>query len=78
MTWKALHHPNVSQLLGVTMTENRFVMVSEWANNGNVTEFVKVHTDVNRPELVCTPFCNPALIRYLRSYCCSWEMSPWD
>jgi serine/threonine protein kinase len=56
VTWKALRHPNVMPLLGVTMTENRFVMVSEWMENGNINEFVKTHTDVNRLELVCFLF----------------------
>ena len=27
-------------------------MVSEWMVNGNINEFVKAHTDVNRFELV--------------------------
>ena len=54
MIWKTLRHPNVLPLLGVTVTENphRFVMVSEWMENGNVNEFVKAHPDVNQPELV--------------------------
>jgi hypothetical protein len=43
--WKTLRHPNVLPLLGVTTTENRFVMVSEWMINGNINEFVKV--DIN-------------------------------
>lgn len=34
------------------MTNNRFVMVSEWLGNGNVNEFVKTRPDVNRLELV--------------------------
>lgn len=52
--WGTLHHPNVLPLLGVTMSENRFVMVSEWMENGNVNEFVKVHANVNRLRLVCS------------------------
>jgi len=54
MVWGTLHHPNVLPLLGVTMSENRFVMVSEWMENGNVNEFVKVHANVNRLRLVCS------------------------
>ena len=53
MVWGALRHPNVLPLLGVTMSENRFVMVSEWMENGNINRFVKMHTDVDRLELVC-------------------------
>ena len=51
--WKTLHHPNVLPLIGVTMTENKLVMVSEWMENGNINEFVKAYPNANRPELVC-------------------------
>ena len=34
------------------MGNNRFMMVSEWMINGDINEFVKVHGDVNRFELV--------------------------
>jgi serine/threonine protein kinase len=52
MTWKSLRHPNVLPLLGVTMSNNHFAMVSEWMTNGNVNEFVKANQDANRFELV--------------------------
>ena len=51
LTWRALCHPNVLPLLGVTMGE-RFTMVSEWMENGNVTEFIRANRDVNRLKLV--------------------------
>ena len=50
--WTTLHHPNVLPLLGVTMGNNQFAMVSEWMVNGNINEYVKAHWDVNRFELV--------------------------
>ena len=50
--WKALSHPNVLPLLGVTMDKDQFIMVSEWMTNGNVNEFIKSHRDANRFELV--------------------------
>jgi len=50
--WKTLHHPNVLPLIGVTMTENRFVMVSEWMENGNINAFVKNRPDANRLRLL--------------------------
>ena len=53
--WKSLCHPNVLPLLGVTMTETRFVMVSEWMENGNINEFTKARADVNLFELVRSP-----------------------
>ena len=52
VAWKALRHQNVLPLLGVTMSSNQFTMVSEWMLNGNINEFVKVHRDANRFELV--------------------------
>ena len=60
VTWKALHHPNVLPLLGVTMTETRFVMVSEWMINGNINEFVKAEINADRLALVCFSFGAPA------------------
>lgn len=38
------------------MTENRFVMVSEWMGKGNINVFVKTHADVDRLELVLFSF----------------------
>ena len=52
MTWETLRHPNVLSLLGVTMGDEQFAMVSEWMANGNINEFVKAHRNVNRLELV--------------------------
>ena len=52
VTWKTLRHPNVLPLLGVTMTETRFVMVSEWMEKGNINEFVKRNAETNRLMLV--------------------------
>ena len=53
MGWRALRHPNVLRLLGVTVTENRFVMVSEWMARGSINEFVKADIGADRLELVC-------------------------
>ena len=53
--WKFLRHPNVLPLMGVTMSENRFAMASEWMMNGNIREFVKAHPNADRPGLVSFP-----------------------
>lgn len=53
--WKALRHPNVLPLIGVTITDNRFAMVTEWMANGNVNEFVKANKDADRLGLVRFP-----------------------
>ena len=50
--WKTLRHPNVLPLIGVTMSETQFTMVSDWMVNGNINDFVKAHPDANRLELV--------------------------
>lgn len=56
MAWGALHHPNVLPLLGVTMSENQLVMVSEWMVKGNINEFVRADPNADRLELVCFSF----------------------
>ena len=50
--WKALNHRNVLQLLGVTMGEGQFVMVSEWMENGNINEYIRSHADADLFKLV--------------------------
>ena len=58
VTWKALRHENVLPLVGATMTEDKFVMVSEWMENGSINGFVKTHLEVNRLELVSFSFAS--------------------
>ena len=50
--WSALRHPNVLPLLGATMTDAQFTMVSEWMVNGNIDEFVEACPDADRLVLV--------------------------
>ena len=50
--WKSLRHPNILPLIGVEMTEDEFVMVSEWMTNGNINEFIKANPEAERIELV--------------------------
>ena len=60
ITWRSLRHPNVHPLFGVTMSNKRFAMISEWMDNGNINEFIEEHRDVNRFELVGTsPYFRP-------------------
>ena len=56
VVWKALRHPNVLPLLGVTMTENRFVVASEWMVMGDINEFTKANVNADRLELVRVSF----------------------
>ena len=50
--WRSLRHPNVLPLMGVTMTETRFAMISDWMVNGNINDFVKARPGVDRIGLV--------------------------
>jgi len=52
VVWKALRHPNVLALIGVTMSEARLTMISDWMANGNINSFVKENPGANRLELV--------------------------
>ena len=56
MGWRTLHHQNILPLLGATMFENRFVMVSKWMVRGNIIEFVEANPNVDRLGLVCFLF----------------------
>jgi len=52
VAWKHLRHPNILPLIGVTVSNQRFAMVSAWMENGNINEFVEKDRHVNRVELV--------------------------
>ncbi|KAF9790923.1 kinase-like domain-containing protein [Thelephora terrestris] len=52
VTWRTLHHPNVLPLIGVTMSETKFAMVSGWMANGNINEFVMANPGANRLTLL--------------------------
>ena len=62
--WKALRHPNILPLLGATMSENRFVMVSAWMQRGDINGFVKAYPNADRLGLVSLSF------RVLIFVCC--------
>jgi hypothetical protein len=46
----------VLPILGVTVTKDELVMVSEWMRKNNINEFVRARSNVNRLELVCFSF----------------------
>ena len=52
VAWKHLRHPNILPLLGVSLNEHRFALVSEWMENGNINKFIEKDQHVNRSELV--------------------------
>ena len=49
--WKWLEHDNILPLLGV-LDSPHFSMISEFMGNGNIMNFVKVHPNHNRLQLV--------------------------
>jgi serine/threonine protein kinase len=57
VAWKHLRHPNILPLLGVTINDDQFAMVSEWMDNGNINQFIEVNPHANRPQFVSNSFC---------------------
>ena len=54
--WKNLSHPNILPFIGATLvTEQRcekFEIVSEFMENGDIKTFIEQNADANRLELV--------------------------
>ncbi|KAG8955642.1 cytoskeletal protein binding protein [Tulasnella sp. 424] len=48
--WMALQHPRISPLLGFTL-EDDLCIISPWYTNGNVTEYIDRHPEVDRIKL---------------------------
>ena len=53
--WRFLRHPNILPLRGVSMSGDRFAMLSKWMPNGNINEFVEAYPEVDRHRLVRPP-----------------------
>ncbi|KDQ50226.1 hypothetical protein JAAARDRAFT_200120 [Jaapia argillacea MUCL 33604] len=47
-----LRHPNIVPVFGLSEFNGRLCMVSEWMSNGNLLDFVKEHSDVDRVKLI--------------------------
>lgn len=54
--WKTLQHPNVLPLIGVTMSERQFAMISDFMGHGNINDYVRAHPDANRVRIVGSVF----------------------
>ncbi|KAF8592865.1 kinase-like protein [Ceratobasidium sp. AG-I] len=46
--WSKARHPNVHELIGIIMFQERLGMVSLWMENGNLHEFIRKNPGVNR------------------------------
>ncbi|CUA76629.1 putative WD repeat-containing protein alr2800 [Nostoc sp, PCC 7120] [Rhizoctonia solani] len=50
--WSRMEHQNIHQLMGVIMFKNEYLgMVSEWMENGNLHEYLRKHSTVDRYQL---------------------------
>jgi len=52
-TWKLLRHPNVVNFLGFGSDSPPFSLVYPWMSNGNLSDYVHKHPDVDKLCLVC-------------------------
>ncbi|KAF8670113.1 kinase-like protein [Rhizoctonia solani] len=51
-TWSKCQHPNIVELIGLTVFRECLAMVSEWEDNGNMLHYLSRNPTVNRCELV--------------------------
>jgi len=49
-----LKHDNIFPLYGVSTTIADLCLVSPWYENGNITDYLKKKSDINRFDLVST------------------------
>ena len=54
--WKRLRHPNVASFLGFDSDSPTFSLVYPWLSNGNLSDYLRNHPDVDRLGLVCGHF----------------------
>ena len=50
--WRHLRHPNILPFIGATIGSRRCWLVSDWAGNRTICEFIKNKPDANRIDLV--------------------------
>jgi hypothetical protein len=50
--WKLLKHRNILSLIGVSMSESHFGMVSDWMTNEDINKFIKMNPNADRIKLV--------------------------
>lgn len=52
--WSVLKHENIHQLLGITRKDGCLALVSEWMNDGTVTEYMRKHPNAEVIAMVGT------------------------
>jgi len=55
-TWTCLSHPNILELIGATMDNEEYTMVTPWMANGTVVEFLRENLRANPLKLARTMF----------------------
>jgi hypothetical protein len=53
--WKHLTHPNILPLLGVTIDDFDFRLISSWMPGGHLLSYIKNNPDADRLDLVGVP-----------------------
>ncbi|KAJ1300152.1 hypothetical protein OPQ81_011905 [Rhizoctonia solani] len=61
--WSKCKHPNIQELIGVALYDNRVAMVSPWMKNGNLGWYISQNLEVDRYNL-CSQVA--AAVAYLR------------
>jgi len=47
ITWKRLSHPNILELIGVTMDDGGYTMVTPLMTNGTIIDFLRENPQAN-------------------------------
>ena len=50
--WKRLSNPNILPFIGAYVNGLDLVLVSEWMNNGDIKQYLKINPGVDKPRLV--------------------------
>lgn len=54
--WSRAKHPNVQQLIGIIMLDERLGMASLWMENGNLQHYIQKNPGADRYKLVGSSF----------------------
>ena len=71
--WKRLSNPNTLPLLGAYIRGSELVMISEWMENGNITQYLPKNPRANKPSLASHPHNSNSLC-LSTDFPDSWQM----
>ena len=52
LVWKKLSNENILPFRGVNMTLFQLALVYDWGENGDIRQYITLHPDAHRPNLV--------------------------